>query len=169
MEPIETRDRSDGVSITDTGIVGELEEELIETFEYCKGTARTDIGIDNIYVVGSYARGEADRRFSDIDVVISYEHIGGEALDPHFDVDKGWVSACMSNYFEDGMPWPLKKWAEDIDVLATTIINKHIKLENYFDDTRVDEIEGTPRVYDLTNREYIYERDIDEKVKERDS
>lgn len=165
MEDVEPRDRSNGVSITDTDIVDRLEEEIIDTFEYCKGTAKTDIGIDNIYIVGSYARGEADKRFSDIDVVISYEHIGGEALDPHFDVDKGWVSSCISNFFKEAMPWWLREWADGIDVLATTTINKHIKLENYFDDTRVGEIEGTPRVYDLTNREYIYEGELDKKVK----
>lgn len=164
MEELPTRDRSDGISITDTDMVDELEEELIEMFEYCKGTARTNIAIDNMYIVGSYARGEADPNFSDIDVVISYEHVGGDNMDPHFDVDKGWVSSCMSNHYDERMPWPMRSWADGIDVLATTVVNKQIKLGHYFDDTRVDEIEGEARIYDLTNKEYIYEFELENKV-----
>jgi len=145
---------SEGISITQFN-QGKLFQNITNSVEKCveREDVSVDLSVANVYVVGSLARGTANRK-SDADIVLSYS---GETMVPRFRPATTIVTACLNDMEKEVLTERMEKAIDGFDLIITSehSINKWLVLERFYTDGRTGEEFGDEAVYDLRKREYV--------------
>jgi hypothetical protein len=146
----------DGVSISDVPNLPGLRENFRESLVRCIDEQEdVDIEAERLFVVGSFARGTAEKGSSDLDVVVTFRSPGGDNLDPQLDAATTAVVVCVQDRLLDPLSPEQQEWVEGIDVSDTKPRNELLTLERFTVETRENRPDGTPQVYDLDNLHFV--------------
>lgn len=126
-------------------------------FQKAKGVARQDANIflDEVYVVGSLARGEARENKSDVDIFLVFASTTHDELDPDFNLVRTEVATLLSTNERDVITDEMRDSLVGVDVLDGIPRNKTTQLLNFYSDSRTGEDFGDNAVYDLEEKRHV--------------
>lgn len=151
-----------GVGIEAIPLLPTLRSNIVEAVEDCTADEEL-IGRGPVYIVGSFARGTALPGESDLDLVVTF--IPDESVDvltPKFDAAKVRVSGCLASKPDSEFFLPEHERVVDgRDLIEVTPQSLPNALEGFLRETRDRRVLGDPKVYSLTEYEYLDRSDIE--------
>lgn len=140
-----------GKRITDFDALDRLERMLQDAVEQALSDFDVGAEIDSIHIFGSWARGTAIPKQSDLDV-ITFLITNQEA---RFDANKIPISARVGDLMEMGRFSKQRfNWFGGIDTFVEHTRNKQTMLQSKATESRDDRPEGDTGTYNLTKRQY---------------
>lgn len=175
------------LDITDTGLQKEIIKWVKDSWEECKkGEIKAqknlselakeispieneeklqrikDLELEDIYIVGSYARGTAKKGESDLDIMI-VTNVGKNTKFVHNSAD---IQNCIGEEWINA-PDSMKEWFDGADILRTNHEGDRpwIKLLRFSDESREGRAkEGRKGVYNLIDEQFIPQKELMNKV-----
>jgi len=140
-----------GKFITDFNDLDRLEQILLDGLQSSLNDFNINAEPDEIHVFGSWARGTAIPKQSDLDVIV-FVTTDQEA---RFDANKIPISARFGNLIEaDHFLKTRFDWFNGIDAFTEHARNKKTVLQSKATESRDDRPEGKRGTYNLTKRQY---------------
>lgn len=165
MAKFEPSNIDEGWFITDINVadISRIDTKVRRLVKETSKDFDEDIEVGGLYIVGSWARGLAKPRESDVDIVVEFINPNGEELKPGFDFATTVIIGRMQDRSEFWKPMGFKTVFDDIDFIDTIPKNKWVVLERFTREQR-DRPVGKRQVYNLTKGEYISAKKIREKT-----
>lgn len=116
---------------------------------------RTQLVVGDMFVFGSYARDQAVKGESDLDVIVEVQNKRGEELDPDFDSLRRRVEMCAEDYLEDYVDENWDEWFAGADFMTMIPQNKEQSMIRVTTDSRMM-VKGRQRIYNLREGVFVY-------------
>lgn len=133
-----------------------LRENLIEKFKKCRDDQVRNLGIrlEEAFIVGSVARGDASKGMSDIDIIIvlTSDEVGN--MNPKFDVATANIAKCLEDEWQLFATQNMLNWITGADIMNFRDDEVDEIAFMFGRDTRTNENFESEYIYDILGDEF---------------